>query len=179
MTLGSVPAGSHARVPGCARAHASVPDSLPLMGVLAHDEAVTANWAAFHVGVPEGFGWYVYRYRDLETALLYVGMTGHAVRRADTHWRKSDWRTWVMSAKYVRCHDRDEAYELETKIRDEEHPLFVRVSGHKAIIRELDGKYQINHVTGDCYCNRPELTSGILAGHRVVDSDQQDPSGWM
>jgi hypothetical protein len=146
---------------------------------LAHNAAVYANWAAFHLGVPQGFASYVYRYRDGLGALLYVGMTSSARLRANGrkgHWQNSDWWSWVMSAEYTRCHSRDEAFQRETQIRREERPLFTRTSGYAAIIAELDRETMANHATGDCYCR---LTSLPLAGETVVESDQHDPSGWM
>lgn len=116
---------------------------------------------------------YVYRYHDADGALIYVGMTSNAARRAAWHWDHSDWRSWVMSAEYERCHSRDEAFRLETKIRKDEAPLFTRVTGYAAMIRELDARYLINHVTEQCYCN--QLTEEILAGHSVVELPQHDP----
>jgi hypothetical protein len=145
---------------------------------LVHDAAVAANWAAFHVGVPRGFANYVYRYRDGHGGLIYVGMTSAAVRRANVHWQTSDWWSWVMSAEYERCHNRDEAFQLESKIRNDEQPLFTRVSGLAELIAELDAKFMVNHVTGQCYCGQSELTSRILKGTPIVESAQPDPSGW-
>jgi hypothetical protein len=52
-------------------------------------------------------------------------------------------------------HNRDEAFQLETKIRRDEHPLFVKVTGNAAIIAELDTRYMINHVTGGATAATP------------------------
>jgi len=143
---------------------------------LAHNAAVYANWAAFHVGVPQGFASYVYRYRDGLGALLYVGMTSAAKRRAEAHWQVSDWRSWVRSVQYVRCHNRDEAFQLESKIRREEQPLFTRLRGYSATIAELDREAMVNHVTGDCLCI---LTDMFTTGETFVESEQHDrPAGY-
>ena len=143
----------------------------------AHDAAVARNWRAFHVGVPQGFASYVYRYREGAGELLYVGMTSAAQRRAKAHWQTSDWWSWVMSAEYERCHSRDEAFQLETQARRDEHPLFTRIRGYAEMIAELDRETMANHVTGSCYCAR--LTGMSFDGETVVESRQPDPSGWM
>jgi predicted GIY-YIG superfamily endonuclease len=142
-----------------------------------HKASVEANWRVFHVGVPAEFANYVYRYLDGVGVLLYVGMTSSAARRADAHWRKSDWRSWVQAVEYTRCHNRDEAFKLESKIRREERPLFAKTHRNAAVLAEMDRAHPINHVTGTCHCNLPELTKEILA-NTVVEYYQQDPSGW-
>jgi hypothetical protein len=146
---------------------------------LLHNASVEANWRAFHVGIPAGFASYVYRYLDGVGVLLYVGMTSSAARRADSHWRKSDWRSWVQAVEYTRCHTRDEAFKLESQIRRDEGPLFTRTQGNAAVLAEMDRAHPINHVTGACHCNLPGLTNEILAGQAVIEYHQQDPSGWM
>lgn len=145
---------------------ARVPELLTPQGMLArtHYASVYANWRAFHVGVPEGFAPYVYRYRDLVGNLIYVGMTSDATRRADEHLKDSDWTSWVASVEYHRCRSRNQAFRLETKIRNDERPLFVGRTGYAALMAELDAKYQTNHVTGVCAS--------------VGDSRRQDPSAW-
>ena len=151
--------------------HVGARSGVPEAQTLAHAAAVSANWRVFHVGVPPGFASYVYRYRDGGGGLLYVGMTSAARKRAAWHWENSDWRSWVMSAEYIRCHSRDEAFQLETKIRRDEEPLFVRVTGNAPMIAELDAKYLVNHVTGECSCMLAD------AGPHVIESVEQDPSG--
>jgi hypothetical protein len=145
---------------------ATMPDQKAPQGTPAriHDAAVNANWRAFHIGVPEGFASYVYRYRDFAGNLIYVGMTSNARTRAETHLEESDWVSWVASVEYQRCRSRGAAFKLETKIRNDERPLFVGRAGHAALIAELDAKYLVNHVTGACTC--------------VTDPRQQGPSAW-
>ena len=133
----------------------------------AHDSAIRLNWEAFHVGVPAGFASYVYCYRDGDGGLIYVGMTDNATARAtgnQGHYRQSDWWSWVMSAEYRWCSNRDVAFKLESKIRREQRPTFVGTSGNAALIDELDRKYMVNHVTGNCYCHDPDLTDAVAVG---------------
>jgi hypothetical protein len=143
-----------------------------------HQAAVSANWAAFHVGVPADFASYVYKYLDGAGELMYVGMTSNATWRAVRHWDRSDWVSWVASVKYTRCHSRDEAFKLETRIRNDEQPLFTRTRGNAALLAELNRLYPVNHVIGSCHCNMPELAREVLANN-VIETGQTDPSGWM
>jgi hypothetical protein len=106
-------------------------------------------------------------------------MTSNATWRAGWHWDHSDWVSWVASVKYTRCRSRDEAFKLETKIRNDEQPLFTRTRSNAALLAELDRLHPVNHVTGSCHCNMPELARDVLTGHAVIESDQTDPSGWM
>lgn len=175
MSLTSAPAEAQVRVPVHEHGQARVPDGVRLIGVLAHNAAVAANWHAFHADVPEGFANYVYRYRDGEGGLVYVGMTSDAAYRAGEHWQTSDWWSWVMSVEYTRCHNRNEAFKLESKIRNEEHPLFTRRHGYVAIIAALDAEYMTNHVTGQCYCGQIDMLAEV--GNPVVDSPQSARSG--
>jgi hypothetical protein len=69
-------------------------------------------------------------------------MTSSATWRAGEHRSKSDWRSWVASVEYTRCHNRDEAFKLESKIRRDEHPMFTRTQGNSATLAELDGLYR-------------------------------------
>ena len=115
-------------------------DAVTQVQAMLHNASVEANWRAFHVGVPAGFANYVYRYLDGVGVLLYVGMTSSAARRADAHWRKSDWRSWVQVVEYTRCHDRDEAFKLESKIRREEKPLFLKTQGTPPCSRRWTGR---------------------------------------
>jgi hypothetical protein len=113
------------------------PDALAVARVQAmlHQSAVSANRAAFHVGVPADFASYVYRYLDGAGALVYVGMTSNATWRAGWHWDHSDWVSWGASVKYTRCHSRDEAFKLETKVRDDEQPLFHQDARQRRLAR--------------------------------------------
>jgi hypothetical protein len=176
-----VPEHEHAPEPEHAPGHVPDPEArsaaVPRVLGFAHDNAIQLNWDAFHVGVPAGFGSYVYRYRDGDRGLIYVGMTNNAAARAtgdQGHYRRSDWWSWVMSAEYEWCRNRDEAFKLESKIRREELPTFVATSGYAQMIAELDREYMTNHVTGDCYCSKPSLTDAVLAGHPGVESGQLD-----
>jgi len=146
-----------------------------------HDAAVQANWRVFHTGIPAGFASYVYRYLDGAGLLLYVGMTSNARFRAGEHWDNSDWRPWVQAVIYTRCHNRDEAFRLESKIRHDERPLFTRLRGNAAVLEAMDREHPVNHVTGACLCNQPGLAGEILsfAGTPVVEYRQHDPSGWI
>ena len=156
------------------------PDMLAVARVqtMLHQAAVSANRAAFHVGVPADFASYVYTYLDGAGALVYVGMTSNATWRAGWHWDHSDWVSWVAGVKYTRCHSRDEAFKLETKIRNDEQPLFTRTRGNAVLLAEVDRLHPVNHVTGSCHCSMPELAREVLAGHAVIETDQTDPSGW-
>jgi predicted GIY-YIG superfamily endonuclease len=143
--------------------------------MLLHNAAVAANWRAFHVGVPEGFTAYVYRYRDLAGNLLYVGMTSNATRRAGMHLEDSDWTSWVASVEYRRCRSRDEAFKLESKIRNNERPLFVNQAGYAALMAELDARYQINHVAGTCDCVvDPRRSAGFMRAAVTTLPDEQE-----
>lgn len=155
------------------------PEMLAIARVQAmlHQAAVSANWAAFHVGVPTDFANYTYKYLDGTGALVYVGMTSNATWRAGEHWDQSDWVSWVARVEYTRCHNRDEAFKLETKIRKEEQPLFTTVRGNAALLAELDRLYPVNHVTGSCHCSTPELAGDIVDGYNVIETTQPDPSG--
>ena len=154
------------------------PDMLAMARVQAmlHQAAVSANWAAFHVGVPADFASYVYTYLDGAGALVYVGMTSNATWRAGWHWDHSDWISWVDGVKYTRCHNRDEAFKLETKIRNDEQPLFTRTRGNAALLAELDRLHPLNHVTGSCHCSMPELAREVLTGDVVIETGQTEPS---
>jgi predicted GIY-YIG superfamily endonuclease len=93
---------------------------------------------------------YVYRYFDGGGNLLYVGMTSNAAQRARTHWKQSDWVSWVEDVAYKRTRNRAEAYKLESKIHREEEPVFIFTGGYAEFIKEQDAKARINHVTGAC-----------------------------
>jgi hypothetical protein len=133
-------------------ADSRIGDRPPVALADVHRAAVIANWRAFHIGIPEGFAPYVYRYRDFAGNLIYVGMTSNAAVRADTHLKESDWCSWVASVEYRRCRSRDDAFKLESRIRDVEHPLFVRVDGYAALMADVDATHRVNHVTGSCTC---------------------------
>jgi hypothetical protein len=139
--------------------------------VMVHEEAVRENWRVFHEYPPAGYHHYVYLYFDLSESLLYVGMTSNAVKRALTHWKSSDWWSWVAGVEYRLCRNRDAAYKLESKIRREEGPLFTRTGLDRHgrpglyadIIRELDSELRNNHVLGICDCLDRETDSAYLA----------------
>lgn len=158
----------------------AAPDMLAVARVQAilHRAAVSANWAAFHVDIPADFANYAYRYLDGEGGLVYVGMTSNATWRAGEHWDNSDWVSWVAGVEYTWCRNRDEAFKLETKIRNDEQPLFTTVRGNAAVLSELDRLYPVNHVTGSCHCSMPDLARGVAIDHNVIKSVQTDPSGW-
>jgi len=40
-------------------------------------------------------------------------------------------------------------FQLESKIRRDEQPLFTRTHGNAAVLGEMDRLYPVNHVTGD------------------------------
>lgn len=115
-----------------------------------HDEHVARNHWVFHNAAPADMHSYVYRYLDGAGNLLYVGMTSNAAQRARTHWKQSDWVSWVEHVTYKRTRNRDEAYKLESKIRREEDPVFRFTGGCAEIMKKQDAKLRINHVAGAC-----------------------------
>ncbi len=93
----------------------------------------------------------LYRYFDAEGALLYVGITNHAVLRALQHSKFSRWWPSVRSATFEHFPAREEAIAAETlAIRAERPPYNVvgqpdrppKVRRVSFQVRRLDRSYQ-------------------------------------
>lgn len=66
----------------------------------------------------------LYRYFDSKDQLLYVGITGHQLKRQSQHRRSSKWFDQIASAKFQHFASRAEASAAEVRAIQEEKPLF-------------------------------------------------------
>ena len=109
---------------------------------------------------------YVYRYLDGNGNLLYVGMTSNAAQRACTHWKQSDWVSWVEDVTYKRARNREEAYKLNPRYAVKRTQCLDLPGGYAEIIKEQDAKAPHKP------CNR-----GLQTARRIVPLGDLDALG--